>query len=61
MGLAFYGDISLSPESAVSIFNALADLTGTDSKTLYLPSEVIARLTPDQISIATNKNWTLSE
>ena len=60
-GLAFYGDISLSPESAVSIFNALADLIGTDSKTLYLPSEVIARLTPDQISIATNKNWTLSE
>ena len=59
--LAFYGDISLSSESAVSIFNALADSTGTDSKTLHLPSEVIARLTPDQISIATNKNWTLSQ
>ncbi len=59
-GLTFNGDISLSSESAVSIFNALADLSGTDSKTLYLPSEVIARLTSNQISIATNKNWSVT-
>ncbi len=58
---AFGGDIALSPESAVSIFNALADLSGTDSQTLYLQSEVIARLTSDQISIATNKNWSVAE
>ena len=58
---AFSSDISLSPESAVSIFNALADLSGTDSKTLRLPSEVIARLTSDQISIATNKNWNVTK
>ena len=57
---AFSSDISLSPESAVSIFNALADLSGTDSQTLHLPSQVIARLTPDQISIATNKNWSVT-
>ena len=56
---AFSSDISLSPESAVSIFNALADLSGASSQTLHLPSEVIARLTPDQISIATNKNWSV--
>ena len=57
--LAFGGDIALSPESAVSIFNALADLSRTDSQTLYLESEVINRLTSDQISIATNKNWSV--
>lgn len=57
--LAFGGDIALSPESAVNIFNALADLSGTDSQILYLESEVIARLTSDQISIATNKNWSV--
>ena len=58
---AFSRDISLSPESAVSIFNALADLSGTNSQTLRLPSEVIARLTPSQISIATNKNWNVTK
>ena len=58
--MAFSGDISLSSESAVSIFNALADLSGTSSQTLRLPSEVIARLTSDQISIATNKNWSVT-
>ena len=57
---AFSSDISLSPESAVSIFNALADLSGASSQTLHLPSEVIARLTPSQISIATNKNWNVT-
>ena len=59
-GGAFGGDISLSSESAVSIFNALADLSGTNSKTLRLPSQVIARLTSSQISIATNKNWSVT-
>ena len=59
-GGAFSGDISLSAESAVSIFNALADLSGTSSQTLKLPSQVIARLTSSQISIATNKNWNVT-
>ena len=58
--LAFDGDIALSQESAVSILNALADLSGTNSQTLKLPSEVIARLTSNQISIATNKNWNVT-
>ena len=57
---AFSSDISLSPESAVSIFNALADLSGASSQTLKLPSQVIARLTSSQISIATNKNWNVT-
>ncbi len=59
-GGEFSSDTALSQESAVNILNALADLSGTDSKTLYLPSQVIARLTPSQISIATNKNWNVT-
>ena len=50
--------VGLSVESIVSILEALKDLTGETSKTITLGSN-IAKLTPEQIKIATDKNWTV--
>ena len=49
----------LNVESLMSIINALADRTGMDSDTLTLGSENLAKLTPTQIKVATDKNWTV--
>ena len=50
----------LSAESAVSLFNALKDLTGTDlSYTVTFSTALVNRLTDEQKAIATNKGWTL--
>lgn len=49
----------LTAESLMSVINALADRTGMDSDTLTLGSEHLAKLTPEQIKIATDKNWTV--
>ena len=50
--------VGLSVESIVSILEALKDLTGETSKTITLGSNM-TRLTPEQIKIATDKNWTV--
>lgn len=49
----------LTAESLMSVINALADRTGMDSDTLTLGSQHLAKLTPEQIKIATDKNWTV--
>ena len=49
----------LTVESLMSIINALADRTGMDSNTLSLGSAHLAKLTPEQIKIAIDKNWTV--
>ena len=49
----------LTVESLMSIINALADRTGMDSDTLSLGSAHLAKLTPEQIKVATDKNWTV--
>ena len=49
----------LTVESLMSVINALADRTGMDGDTLTLGSVNLAKLTPEQIKIATDKNWTV--
>ena len=49
----------LTVESLMSIINALMDRTGMDSSTLTIGSAHLAKLTPEQIKIATDKNWTV--
>lgn len=49
----------LTAESLMSVINALADRTGMESDTLTLGSAHLAKLTPEQIKIATDKNWTV--
>ena len=44
----------------VSWFNALADRTGQIAYTLTIGTENLAKLTAEQIAIATNKNWNLA-
>ncbi len=49
-----------STETIVSWLNALADRTGQTAYTLTIGSTNLAKLTSDQIAIATNKNWNLA-
>ena len=49
-----------SSETIVSWLNALADRTGQTAYTLTIGSTNLAKLTPEQIAIATNKNWNLA-
>ena len=51
---------SLSAESMQSIIDGLADLTDLDTQTLTLHADVKAKLTEEQISQITSKNWTLA-
>ena len=49
-----------SRETIVSWFNALADRTGKEAYKLIIDAENIAKLTEEDIAIATAKNWTIS-
>lgn len=52
-----------STNSLVGLFNALYDFASegnTDTHTLQISSEHLAKLTDEQIAIATNKGWTVS-
>ena len=52
----------LSSESLVSLFNCLKDYSGEtleESPTLNITSVNIAKLTNDELAIATNKGWAL--
>lgn len=57
-------DLSVSTaftaEMIVSWLNALADRTGNTAYTLTIGSTNLAKLTAEQIAIATNKNWNLA-
>ena len=50
---------NLTTKCLTDIINALADLSGSDSKICYLGATNLAKLSSDVIAIATNKNWTL--
>ena len=57
---SWWGTIQLSVDCMVSMFNALANLTGQDAKTLTLGAKNLAKLTDAQKQIATDKNWNLA-
>jgi hypothetical protein len=50
----------LTHDSLMNIINALVDLTGQTPKTLNIGAVNIAKLTSEEIAIATNKNWSVS-
>ena len=49
-----------SVDTLVAILNALADRTGQTAYTLTLGSTNLAKLSNEQIAIATQRNWTLA-
>ena len=50
----------LDRASLRALINGLADLTGSDTQTLTLGETLIAKLTEEDIAIATAKNWTIA-
>ena len=59
-GLDLSASTKFSVDTMIAMFNALADLTGQQAKTLTLGSTNLAKLNNEQIAIATEKNWTLA-
>ena len=59
-GLDLSASTKFSVDTMIAMFNALADLTGQQAKTLTLGSTNLAKLTNEQLAIATEKNWTLA-
>lgn len=59
-GLNFSWSNKLTAETMVNMFLALKDNTGTTAKTLTLGATNLAKLTDEQIQIATNKNWNVA-
>ena len=59
-GLDVSASSLFSVDTLVSMLNALADLTGQQAKTLTIGSTNLAKLSNEQIAIATEKNWTLA-
>jgi hypothetical protein len=51
---------NLNRASLRAVINGLADLTGQTPKTLTLGATLLAKLTEEDIAIATNKNWTIA-
>lgn len=49
----------LDRASLRAVINGLADLTGQTTQTLTIGAKLIAKLTDEDIAIATNKNWTI--
>ena len=60
----YYFDISASTkftrEALVEIIGNLRDLTGSTAKTLKMGATNMAKLTADDIAVATDKNWTVA-
>jgi surface protein len=52
-------DTILDRASLRAVINGLADLTGQTAQKLTLGATLIAKLTDEDIAIATNKNWTI--
>ena len=57
-------DLSTSPKLTVNtlihILNSLSNRNGMSSFTLKIGSTNIAKLTPEQLAIATSKNWIIA-
>jgi hypothetical protein len=49
----------LDRASLRAVINGLADLTGKTQQTLTIDATLLAKLTEEDIAIATNKNWTI--
>lgn len=60
VSLAIAGTNNLDHASLRAVINGLADLTGQTAQTLTLGATLIAKLTEEDIAIATNKNWTIA-
>lgn len=52
-------ETSIDRASLRALINGLADLTGQTAQTLKLGATLMAKLTEEDIAIATNKNWTI--
>lgn len=52
-------ETSLDRASLRAVINGLADLTGQTAQTLTLGAKLLAKLTEEDIDIATSKNWTI--
>lgn len=55
-----FSNTILDRASLRAVINGLADLSGESAKTLKLNSALHAKLTQEDIAIATNKNWTIA-
>lgn len=60
LSISFVSSLLLSDNSVQSIIDGLADLTGLDTQTLTFHADVKAKLTDEQITSITSKNWTLA-
>lgn len=60
LSLAFPMSTQLSDTSIQSIIDGLVDLTGATSQTITFATEIKSKLTEEQISQITSKNWTLA-
>lgn len=59
-GLNLSASTLYSVDTIVGWFNALKDRNNTTAATLTIGATNIAKLTEEQIAIATNKNWTIA-
>lgn len=57
IGISFSDSPNLERASILALFYGLADLTGKTAQTIMLHATAKARLTSDDIKIATDKNW----
>ena len=55
-----FGGKNLNRASLRALINGLADLTGQTAQTLTIGETLIAKLTEEDIAIATAKNWTIA-
>lgn len=61
LSISFKDSSLLSAESIQSIINGLADLTGQTTQTITFHATVKVKLTEEQITQITGKNWTLAQ
>ena len=59
-GLNLSASTKFSVDTMIAMFNALADRTGLSAYTLTLGNTNLAKLSNEQIAVATQKNWTLA-
>ena len=57
VSISFSSSPNLERASILAVFNGLADLTGNTKQTISLHATAKARLTAEDIKIATDKNW----
>ena len=57
VSISFYDSPNLERASILALFYGLADLTGKTKETIRLHATAKARLTAEDIKIATDKNW----